>query len=415
MSFKNQEVLWKNYYSQHFPAKRLCEWLSYYQPEQAAAFPEETANRLGFDKRFLARREFSFALQDGAYLRFKGFPDAAALQSALLKVVPAKVDVGAVYNTEVALRARALSFQPVQKEFVLDVDVSDYADVRPCCKEAAQMCEACWPLVALAVRVLSKLLRECFGFSRLLWVFSGRRGVHCWVCDARARNMSDRVRTAAAEFLRGYRAETRVLVAAAFEQLFVQQWPFWRDSALFAVFQKVLQRDGLGLSSLVKKNLQTALAALTPFAEETGPSSVRERTAWLKAKELCEEIQVRSRLAGGKTSLYNEVVFAFLYPRIDAEVSKKMNHLLKTPFSVHPSTGNVCVPFAEEQAEDFAFFSNCPNIAGLFREDGKTKREKGNNKKGVLAAVTLFDRFLETLLSDAQSEVAKIKKNEGLI
>ena len=43
-------------------------------------------------------------------------------------------------------------FAPVERELVFDIDLTDYDDVRTCGKEG-HICNACWPLMAVAVEV----------------------------------------------------------------------------------------------------------------------------------------------------------------------------------------------------------------------------------------------------------------------
>lgn len=151
---------------------------------------------------FLFRRELSFTLENDTYIRYKAFHNAAEMKASMTKTLPFKIDIGAVFSVSPADKGKvgAADFVPEERELVFDIDLTDYDDIRTCC-EGAAICVKCWRFMVAAVKVLDAALREDFGFQHLLWVYSGRRGIHCWVSDERARMLENDARSAVVQYL----------------------------------------------------------------------------------------------------------------------------------------------------------------------------------------------------------------------
>lgn len=78
-----------------------------------------------------------------------------------------------------------------------------------------------------------------------------------------------------------------------------------------------------------------------------------------------------------------DIILQFTYPRIDAEVSKHRNHLLKAPFCVHPKTGRICVPVDPEKIDEFDP-ELVPTVGQLLRElDAVASEPSGEEHSGM--------------------------------
>lgn len=115
-----------------------------------------------------------------------------------------------------------------------------------------------------------------------------------------------------------------------------------------------------------------------------------------------------------------------MYPRLDAEVSKHLNHLLKSPFCVHPGTGRVCVPIDALKAEEFDPLS-VPTVMDLLEEinkwdKGKKMKMEGEEKEtdklpdydktSLKPYVDFFKAFVVRLIKDEGG--GKVKNEDSM-
>ena len=214
--FPRSDILWSPAETQHaivyyylvlYPATAVERWLQ---------LPWSSCRSAQVRSRALCYREISVTLGSGVYIRYQSVPmgpnpsGGSPLRSVLRDFagrarlqsgdILHKLDFGAVWTgpprehrTPSALvpAGRAAPVVPLARELVVDIDLSDYNELRACSCRGAEICRSCWPWINLAAVVLDQTFRLDYGLVQVLWVFSGRRGVHAWVSDPTAAGLTD--------------------------------------------------------------------------------------------------------------------------------------------------------------------------------------------------------------------------------
>ena len=269
-----------------------------------------------------------------------------------------------------------------------------------------------------------------FGFKHILWVYSGRRGIHAWVCDARARRLSNELRTAIVEYLSVSLGKDHGKDNRARLQLTHPLHPSIETAydTLLPYYERQVE---------LQDHFQTAegrAAVLEYFDDSVRPYflfSDADSDSLDKWEELRRKVNmfVNARPKPGQphnisknksvTTALHRIVLGYTYPRLDVNVSKQLNHLLKAPFCVHPKTGRVCVPVRVEEADTFDPFE-VPTLEQLERElneageaasgaaEASEAGSRGWERTRLRPYIEHFKEFVHAL----QEEARKVKLEE---
>ncbi|XP_046965416.1 DNA primase small subunit [Vanessa cardui] len=374
------------YYTRLFPQNLFCRWLS-----------------CGNSPQPLSNRELSFTLADDVYLRYLSINNQKEFFTLLQKKCPHKLDIGAVYNTKPSVGRHDAVV--LARELVFDIDLTDYDEVRTCCQEA-KVCDKCWKFMVVACEIINAALKDDFGFQSILWVFSGRRGIHCWISDYEARTLDSPGRAAVADYLcliMGGENQSKkvhlgsdnlhssirralIVIDKYFDEI-IQDQEFLSTSDRLKSFLKMIPDEAL------RKQVQENLERMPTSSIERWKSFVNNYNQFCK-----ENVHGMRKMK----YLIEEIKIQYCYPRLDVNVTKGFNHLLKSPFSIHPKTGKVSVVFKPDNAKDIKL-DEIPTIYTLLDDSSSDNVQHQTNMR------TAVKNFQELVFSLEKAEAIRRK------
>ncbi|CAA7259208.1 unnamed protein product [Cyclocybe aegerita] len=386
------------FYRRLYPFKTIFNWLNH----------EHAPSRL------FTHREFAFTLQGDVYLRYQSFNNADELKKQVCQLNPTRFEIGPVYSARPRDKKtiRAGAFSPQVRELVFDIDMTDYDPIRTCCKDAG-ICKKCWGFIAAAVHVIDSAIRDEFGYEKLIWVYSGRRGIHLWISDKEAMELTDQQRKSLVGWL-------TAIHPTAKESSKKPNFRF--GGKLPPSLQNALQylKTIFGELILTEQDCFESEEGYEELLQYISDSRTVEslRTKWEDSPSRSSEDKWNDllRIASSRPNLIpalEDVIIQYTYPRLDAEVSKHRNHLLKAPFCIHPKTGRVCVPLDVTSIDKFDP-EGVPTVGQLLQELDAIGREEGAaishsdwEKTSLKPYVDLLDRHSQGLMDEVRKEKRK--------
>lgn len=272
---------------------------------------------------------------------------------------------------------------------VIDVDLNDYNDIRVCdcvsryqfCSDChtdktsggsscacewrnlGKICRLCWCFATAGMLVVDLILRQYWGFVDFYFVFSGMKGFHCWILDPGTEEYTIQERL---NFLQSFNPWSNAERTKVTDMDSMRTDAFSRtlDSNIELMFEQIILPTGLIFSyenPITKKLLHDL------FQPRLLPDHVFEKFEAIFSKEAkkdgtilwynCKRFLDDNYAAQHATAIKRCITYRYVFPRLDQNVTKQVNHPKKSPFSLHPESDKVCVPILPHHFEKLFEFT----------------------------------------------------------
>lgn len=241
-------------------------------------------------------REVAFRMND-IFKRKLFFENVQDFKKSVGIYKPDEIHFGSLCNV-IKGPNNEISIKTYAKELCFDIDLNDYYSeefqARNCCKGERIACEKCWKFADIAAKILFLFLTKCFGFKKIGFFFSGRRGFHCIVFDESVKKFSVVQRKQLLQFIH---LPTPKKCLPIIEEIYEK---YAKES-----LESIIQDQGTNLQNIYQQALNLY------------------------------------------DSPFNQIyaTLFILWPRFDKEVTTGTSHLIKSPYLRHSVTNRICVGF----------------------------------------------------------------------
>ncbi len=207
----------------------------------------------------------------------------------------------------------------MERELFFDIDLNDYGHLRVCeCGEKKKCCNKCWwvYISQTAMPILKYLMKDFLKCEDLRFYFSGKKGLHAHVNDARFMRLTK---------------EQRVL--------------FFRR-----MIDKYYEIDGVKdrVHAILDPVFDTHVYATQNQALVEFMSKNTNTGGYKGVGECIEYVKSTNQFPSHRDydKWYKGCVREALFPRFDRQVTER-EHLIKLPYVMHPDTGRRVLPIDE--------------------------------------------------------------------